>query len=289
MAELKVVAAVDGSSLSEASLRYLVPLKALGDLAVTLVGVVETYAEAEGLRGAQSHLERELKLMMAYLQRSASDLGPKLGTQVNVDLRTGMPDHQILQAALAVQADLLLITTHGRSGIGRWAIGSVADKVLRGLDRPALVIGPSASQRDPVPPFREILLPLDGSDLAEQAMPVALEWAKAFGARLHLVRAVPLPMMTSETMSVGPDLFDAMRDAAQAYITRINDQLGGTAVTDVPIGLVADQLTEYVATKAIDLVVMTSHGRGGLLRSVLGSVTDRMLHGPAPVLVVRAH
>jgi nucleotide-binding universal stress UspA family protein len=80
-----------------------------------------------------------------------------------------------------------------------------------------------------------------------------------------------------------------MREAAAGYLAELKERVGANeAATAVPAGPIAEQLSSYEQENAIDLVVMTSHGRGGLLRSVLGSVTDRMLHGPAPVLVVRA-
>ncbi|HXH23554.1 MAG TPA: universal stress protein [Dehalococcoidia bacterium] len=289
MPDLKVIAALDGSALSEASLRYIPLLRALGNLDVMLVGIVETYRESEGLRGAEAHIQRELNLLEAYLDKTVADLGAKLGATVRKKIRTGVPADEIVEIAREEEADLLVLTTHGRSGIGRWAIGSVADKVLHTSDRNILVIGPQAAGRDTVPPFRQIMVPLDGSGLAEGALPVALTWAAAFAARLHLVRVVPLPIVSGETIALGPDLFDAMREAAEGYLSELKERIGvPDAVTAVPVGPIAEQLGVYEQENAIDLAIMTSHGRGGLLRSVLGSVTDRMLHGPAPVLVVRA-
>jgi nucleotide-binding universal stress UspA family protein len=289
LSDLKVIAALDGSELSEASLRYIPLLGAIGNLDVTLVGVVETYREAEGLKGAEAHVERERNLLEAYLERTASDFSAKLGAPVRPLVRVGAPADEIITAAHESDAALLVLTTHGRSGLGRWAIGSVADKLLHHADRNILVIGPQAAGRDQAPPVRQVLVPLDGSGMAEQALPVALAWAKAFSARLHLVRVVTLPVMSAETMTMGPDLFDAMREAAAGYLAELKERIGAKeAATAVPAGPIAEQLSNYGQENAIDLVVMTSHGRGGLLRSVLGSVTDRMLHGPAPVLVVRA-
>jgi nucleotide-binding universal stress UspA family protein len=289
LADLKVIAALDGSELSEASLRYIPLLKALGTLDVTLLGVVETYREAEGLKGAEAHVERERNLLEAYLERTATEFAGTLGAPARSLVRVGAPAEEIMAAARESDAGLLVLTTHGRSGLGRWAIGSVADKVLHHCDRNILVVGPQVAERASVPPVREVLVPLDGSGLAEQALPIALDWAKAFGARLHLVRVVTLPVMSAETMTMGPDLFDAMRDAAAGYLAELKERAGAQeAETAVPVGPIAEQLSAYEQEHAIDLVIMTSHGRGGLLRSVLGSVTDRMLHGPAPVLVVRA-
>jgi nucleotide-binding universal stress UspA family protein len=85
-----------------------------------------------------------------------------------------------------------------------------------------------------------------------------------------------------------PDLLDTLIESAQAYLRNTATQLARPDVkTDVLVGTAAWRLEEYVAAKGIDLVVMTSHGRGGFVRTALGSVTDRLLGGAAPVLVVR--
>jgi nucleotide-binding universal stress UspA family protein len=141
-------------------------------------------------------------------------------------------------------------------------------------------------------PFRSILVPLDGSELAESALPVAADFAASYGSAMHLVRVVAIPPvgdgMGMGEMAYTPDFLETLVESAKSYMQRTRESLGRTDVTtDVIVGSAAPQLEDYVAGKAIDLVVMTSHGRSGFLRSALGSVTDRLLGGPAPVLVVR--
>lgn len=289
MAEVRIVVALDGSELSEVSLKYLPLLKPLGDIRVALVAVVETY-DGESVRGLAAYLEREHKLLTAYLEKTSEALARQLGASVDAEVRTGAPDEEILEHAEARQADLLILTTHGRSGIGRWTIGSVADKVVRRAERMTLVIGPNAAKRGPSEAIRQILVPLDGSLLAEQALEPGVSWGTRLGARLHLVRVVPLPTVPVDASLTPytPDILEAMRDAAVTYLERIKVKAGlPDILTDVPLGPAADGLITYEEENGIDLVVMTSHGRRGLARSVLGSVTDRVLHGPAPVLIVR--
>jgi nucleotide-binding universal stress UspA family protein len=89
-------------------------------------------------------------------------------------------------------------------------------------------------------------------------------------------------------ISYMPDLFDTLMDSARAYLRNTATKLDRPDVkTDVLVGGAAWQLEDYVAGNAIDLVILTSHGRGGFVRTALGSVTDRLLGGAAPVLVVR--
>jgi nucleotide-binding universal stress UspA family protein len=183
--------------------------------------------------------------------------------------------------------------------MSRWRLGSVVDKVIRNAERNVLAIGPKARARgewlDPelVPPFRSILVPLDGSALAENALPVAKSFADAFNSKLHLIRAVPIPMLDEDMPGEAiytPDLLDSMVSSARTYLTSAASRLASPegARLDVLVGPPAPQIEDYATLNNIDLVVMTSHGRGGIARAALGSVTDRLLGGPAPVLVVRA-
>jgi nucleotide-binding universal stress UspA family protein len=141
-------------------------------------------------------------------------------------------------------------------------------------------------------PFKSLLVPLDGSGLAETALPVAAMFAESYGAQIHLVRVVQVPA-TADGMGVissMPDLLDTLIEAARSYLSSAATKLDRPDVkTDVLVGGAAWQLEDYVAGNAIDLVIMTSHGRGGFVRTALGSVTDRLLGGAAPVLVVRPH
>lgn len=286
MAEFNAVVALDGSQISEASLKYLPLLKALEGLHLHLIGVVDVYAEGVETVGIEKLTEREHGVLEAYLSSAASQLGQSLGVPVAAEVRDGHADEEILGTAERTHADLIVMTTHGRSGLGRWSTGSVADKVLRTAGCDTLVIGPDAARREAPQTIANILVPLDGSDLSEQALQVATSWAKATRAKLHLVRCFLPPAIASEAL-VMPEIFEGVRDAAEAYIRETAAALAGVDVQGaVILGAAVEQLTAYCEANQIDLVVMASHGRHGLLRAVIGSVTDRMLHGPAPVLVV---
>ena len=142
-------------------------------------------------------------------------------------------------------------------------------------------------------PFKKILIPLDGSALADDALSVAACYAKTFGSTLHLVRVVNF--MYGGTFGpdgeYSPDLYQALEEGAAATVAEAAKKLGAGICTQTAtlMGDPAAQLEGYVKAKDIDLIVMTTHGRGGFTRTALGSVTDRMLaNGTAPVLVVRA-
>jgi nucleotide-binding universal stress UspA family protein len=185
--------------------------------------------------------------------------------------------------------DLIVIATHGRDGIARWRLGSVADKIVRQAGCPTLVIGPNVVIELAPYSLRRILVPLDGSALAEEALTIATWFAERTGAELGLVRAVTPPPVDAAMGAYPIDILTAMEDTARNYLTDKVDGLKGRAEarTTLLIGPAPEQLLEYEKPNAIDLVIIASHGRAGVARAVLGSVTDRMLHGSAPVLVLR--
>jgi nucleotide-binding universal stress UspA family protein len=295
MNAFKVLVPLDGSRLAEHSLAYLAALKCLGETKVLLVGVVNELREVQAVNPDAE--EREENLLLTYLTEVASEVGEHLGIAVETKVLKGVPAARLVEEAETSAADLLVITTHGRSGISRWRFGSVADKVIRSARTNTLVIGPKAVEQAKwfdtriMPTFQSILVPLDGSPLAEAALPVAENLAESFGATLHLVRAVEMPFLTGDIaggeINYMPEMLDSLIANAQEYLAGVVTRVKEKTVSTVCRGPTAIQLSEYVEENQIDLIVMTSHGRGGIARAALGSVTDRMLGGPAPVLIVR--
>ena len=297
MPEFKVMVPLDGSRTAEHSLAYLDGLKSLGESEVLLFSVVDESEDFHTLSTDEAR-ERERNLLSTYLREVSSDIEKHLGLRVETRVSSGQPADSILEEAHRYEPDLLVISTHGRSGTSRWRFGSVADKLIRGAASNTLVIGPAATERETwleariMAPFTKVLVPLDGSELAEEALPVAAQFVKAYGAVLHLVRSVTVPAAGDVygEATYMPDLLNSLIEGAKSYLTDVATRLSGVGPVTIaaPVGSAAFELEEYVRQQGIDLVVMTSHGRSGFVRTALGSVTDRMLGGPAPVLVVRS-
>lgn len=295
MTRLRVLIPLDGSKLAEAPLSYVSSLRGLDELELTLVSVVDEGEEVHSL-GTKETLEREHNVLSSYLRDTAEGIRKHLGLPAAIRLESGQPAEQILNLAKELSTDLLVISTHGRSGAARFRLGSVADKVIRGAPCNVMVMGPRAAEAaewfaEISEPFKQILVPLDGSRLAEQALPLAIRFAERYQSTLHLVRVVTVPLYGDISGEVTyPDLLDIMEDNAAKYLESIGSRPGMPASVQkkVAIGGPAGELLNYVDDHHIDLVVMTSHGRGGISRAALGSVTDRLIGSPAPVLVVRA-
>ena len=200
MSEYKVLIPLDGSRLAEHALAFLPALSRFGQLHVTLVSVTDIPEDILEFVASEDE-EREHNLLGTYQREVAADLEKHLGAKVVCETLRGSAATRILEAATAVSPDLLVISTHGRSGIARWRRGAVADKVIRRATTPVLIVGPKAMERgqwleaEAVPPFKRILVPLDGSETAEAALTSATAVAAidAVGAVLFIAFVIVPP------------------------------------------------------------------------------------------------
>ncbi len=283
---------LDGSELAEGALAYGVAFaKALGERVVLVTAWEGTETElASGFPAMAMEIEQKASDFYAtYLEGIRARIGDSVHVETHVV--TGDAAEQILKAADTVQARLLVIATHGRSGIGRWVYGSTASRLMRESHIPVVAVGPHALQRSTAEvSVNHLMVPLDGSPLSEAALPVAQDLAAALKGRISLVRAVRWAVQTypySLPDAYIPQVDQELEAGAKAYL-----QNQEAAVKTVPVdafvvrGAVADGLLDVVEKQAVDLVVMTTHARRGLARAALGSTADRMLQGTAPVLLV---
>jgi nucleotide-binding universal stress UspA family protein len=185
---------------------------------------------------------------------------------------------------------MIVIATHGRSGIARWWLGSTADKVVKEAACPVLVVGPNVDVDLANYNLTRILVPLDGSPVAEQALTLGVWIADQMGAELDIVRVLSLTNVTYDPgmgMYSG-ELITAMEDSVKAYLQEVAGKLGTrNATTSMMIGSPGEALLDHQKERPCGLVVATTHGRTGVRRAALGSVSDRLLHGSSPVLLFR--
>lgn len=279
---IRVVVPLDGSELAETALNYLPVLRSLGPLYVRLVSVAED-GETYGVPNPREWQERQVRLQREYLL----DRQEKLQTaemKVEIGARRGNPAETIVIDARRFHADFILLSTHGRTGLKRFRIGSVADKIIRTTRTNVLAVGPEAVLWPHKSDVRSIMVPLDGSELAESALPMATRLAGELQAQLHLVRVITF-MPAIELPAV--DLANMTKVAEEYLAARAAERWQIAPKCEVITGTPSEALQFYSGQQNIDLVVMTSHGQGGILRAALGSVTDRMIGGTAPVLIVR--
>lgn len=212
---------------------------------------------------------------------------------IHTAVHDGDPAGVIVDAVADAGVNLVVISTHGESGVRRAVFGSVTERVLHSVACPVLVTRTKQ-------PIRRILVPLDGSELSELALPPALELAAGFGARLVLLRVNELlavnPLdvaMSWEWDVVEPEqrIVGERRQAAEAYLREIVLRFGlspADVQTIVLDGSPVDRIQEFARLYDVDLIAMSTHGRTGLRRWLYGSVASKVLRGTErSMLIVR--
>lgn len=218
------------------------------------------------------------------------------GFKVANQLLSGMPAESILHLAEEAFVDLIAMSTHGRTGLGLALLGSVADEVVRHARSPVFLVPAGAVVKsEPLP--RTILLPLDGTPLAETAIPAASQFARNTGATILLIRVVEPEDSDDESQdeqtTANPDYArerPMIRQAA-SYLERMQLRLqlaGVSSRCQVKTGKPADIIARVVYAEDADLVVMSTHGRTGVDRVLHGSVVGQVIsHTICPLLLMR--
>lgn len=290
---------LDGSKTAEDVLPYARRLAADARVAVELLGVVEMAEIAEDIASNQAAYAGAL---VREAVRNSTDYLEKLAQtfhngKVRCNVQQGRPEDIIIAASSGDRATLIAMATHGRSGVTRWLLGSVTEKVLRGTVNPLLVVrAPGNSKTDGEAALRSVIVPLDGSDVAETILSPVAALAKVLDLQVLLIRVygLPLPTYGGDDYYV-PDyleLKDQIRDEAEGYLNSRANLLRAQGVAEVSTvvieGSAADAIIDLARKTPDNLVALSPHGRSGLQRWVLGSVTEKVVrHCQDPVLIVR--
>lgn len=296
----KILIPLDGSKTSERVLPFARALAGTLKLPVELLEVVDVSAvSAPGGSEKAPHLdaliaegERECR---EHLKMVAGEFpGSKVGCMVE----RGTPADVIIERAAADKGTLIAMATHGRSGVNRWMMGSVAEKVLRGSESTMFLVRADEDARpDGTAMIRSIVVPLDGSELAESVLPSAVEIAKSLDLEVILCRAYELAASAYYGSEDNLPNYDAMllnlKNEVEGYLTDKAASLKQAGLAKVSwialAGAGADEIVRYTRGHPDALIAMCTHGRSGVRRWVLGSVTERVVRrSEDPVLVVHA-
>ncbi len=310
----KVIVGLDGSPLAEAALPYAEIFARANRASVVLVQAVpidempEEPPEEESPRadsratGRTPESTRDLTTEQRavyraerYLHAVAERMGGA-GVVAESVVAVGAPATILVEEAQTRQAELLILSTHGRSGLGRWIYGSVADEVMRRSSVPVLLVPPAChliwSRDGP----RRIFVPLDGSDLAAEALAPAEHLTEALGATLVLGRVVEPPLLAYAYTYPGvtPAVLSQAEDEethARRYLEGIAAPLGErgrSATTHVASGPAIPTILDVVEEESVHLIVMATHGNGGVTRLLMGSVaTGLVQRARVPIVIVR--
>jgi nucleotide-binding universal stress UspA family protein len=301
----KVVVPLDGSELAEGVLPHVTQVIRDRGSQVFLLSVaplvkgvappvVDVRIPSADMQEERQHTRQE---MAEYLKAVAQRLG-STAADVQVSVRFGRPADEILAFVSEVGADMIAMSAHGRSGISRWVFGNVADRVLRGATCPVLLVRAEHPHRPTA--YERILVPLDGSELAEQVLPYVRALVHPNQTHVFLVSilATGLGNRTVTLLTSYPpglQLTTATLEYAEVqwrnYLRSVAAALrqqGAIVHIAIRRSSPADEILAYASEVETDLIVMTTHGLSGMSRWVYGNVAGKVLQGArSPVLLVR--
>jgi len=269
---------------------------------VELLAVIDMAEMATHIPAAKTHffesmIEDSVRNSAGYLQGVA---GTFRDAEVKCTMEKGRADAVIVAKGQADRGTLICMATHGRSGLDRFLLGSVAEKVLRAAANPLLLVRAMEEiKSEAEATLKSIIVPLDGSELAESAVPMAAELARKLQLEVSLFRAYHIPYYayTDDEASLGVDyneLIKGVCDEATEYLQRKATEVKKLGVEKVSFvtqeGFAADEIIALGRKNPDSLIAMCSHGRTGVKRWVLGSVTEAVVrHSGNPVLVARGN
>ena len=285
----KILVPLDGSAFAE---RALPPALVLAQRAEAQLSLLRAVAP-ERMLVADSHvlmlggysavwpnqsLELARQAAADYLSALRAAKIPK-GLRLSAEMIEGDPAEIIVETARNEGVDLIVMSSHGYSGLTRWILGSVAERVLHDAPCPVLIVRTTD-------PIRHVLIPLDGSELSEQILEPAFALAASLECKVTLNRVIE--RLSAEEFEYLEHLENGLGQRLQSDTHAEAEQyLHGVATarrsavpelkTVVLHGSPAQSLLEYAHMHGVDLIAMSTHGRTGLKRWVYGSVTEKVL------------
>ena len=300
----RLLVPLDGSDLAEQALPHAAAIARASESELDLV-LVHTPTPFDGFDDPGWNA-KELEAQGHYVQSTANELSAGAGIPVTCAVMTGDKADMICARAFDVGADLIVMTSHGRTGLSRAWLGSVADAVLRHSSVPILMLRPLQTKADLFAAphvFTHILVPLDGSPLAAEALTPAVALAKARGASITLLRVVvevPLllndagvpfvyanPLVPSDSAATA-----RLIDVAKSDLEDVTRALKAQGIVDVQAAVVvnthiAPAIIKFARAHGVDMIAMSTHGRG-TSRLFLGSIADKVIRASElPMLVYR--
>lgn len=288
---------LDGSKVAEQVLPYARFLAKALKIPVELLEVIDLedlrlLANPERGRYIDTLLSERMEAGKTYLEAIAQSFQE---TQVTCVVEKGKAEDVVIERAASDKGTLIVMATHGRSGIQRWVLGSVADKILHGSTNHLFLIRANDQGKAVGEALlKKVIVPLDGSPVAETVLPYVVDLAKKMRLEVVLVRAYALPTSTADEYQTYTDeLIGLIEAEARDYLAEKMKELKGNGLENISsvvnVGYGAEEIITLARNTPDNFIAMCTHGRSGMKRFVLGSVTDRVVrHSGDPVLIIRA-
>ena len=298
----RILVPLDGSPLAEEAIGMAAAIARASKARLDLLMVHEPILT--GRRDDFTWSEKQIVAEQKYLLHIAGELVTGAGVQAQETLLRGQPAELIVTRATDCDADLIVMTSHGRTGWSRMWLGSVADAVVRQSNVPVLILRPAEQRHDPRAlrkPVRKILVPLDGSSSAAEILGTVTDLARMWNARVDVLRIVaPVPLMTPDigmpfvylANVTDSESTEALVREATAELARDAETLrrAGVSVGEqrvVVSPFIAQAIADNAQALESELIAMSTHGRGAS-RFLIGSVADKVRRAlDVPVLLHR--
>ena len=287
-----ILVPTDGSEGAETASRHAARLAAAFGSRLRILSVVDERAFSDELVAAGTAVEDRratAEQRAAEATAAIETLAESASIPCLTAVEEGVPDETIVSYADDHDVDLIAMGTHGRTGLSHTLLGSVAERVVRTSDVPVLTTRSAPGDGA----YDRILIPTDGSEAASAAIEHGLAIAERFDATVHALSVVDLDALAgaAETGAGLPAVIETLEEdcerAVDAVAERCSDR-GLDAVTAIVEGSPSRAIDEYVEREGIDLIAMGTHGRTGIERYLIGSVTERIVRtSDVPVLTVR--
>jgi len=278
----KILVAIDGSESSRHALREAFKFAADEKCRVTVVSVVPHYEGDLGatwISNVQDAVEKPCKVALS----EAEDMAKKEGVLVKTVCEEGEIYERIVDLADAENFDVIVMGRRGMSGLERALVGSVTARVIGHSRRDVLVVPEGTSIG-----WKSILFATDGSQYSAAATGKAIDFAKSYGSQLNVISVVDV---TDEFIARAPGALDDLVKKAKGMVDNVKDKALSEGIKSegmVKEGDAYKSIVDAAEKQKADVIIMGSHGRTGLKRLLMGSVTERVIgHAPCPVLVVK--
>jgi nucleotide-binding universal stress UspA family protein len=275
----KIVVTLDGSKLAEVALPYAEEMAAKMGYDMVLLSVIDGQDISEHLRYLK--YIKKVEEITKYHALKYIEYGKGQDININAVIREGNPADDIIQYTQSIGYPLIIMASHGRSGIGRWTVGSVADKVVRSTRyQPVMLIRGKASRSDIREKriMKKALVPLDSSDTSERVIPYVLKIANKLKMELTLLQVIP---RTNHVNLI----------EIEARLNKLCNRIREHKITvdyKIGIGSVAENIIDFADEFAFDLVAMSTRGTNKNDLFSLGSVAQKVfLGGNTPLLLIK--
>jgi nucleotide-binding universal stress UspA family protein len=289
---------LDGSQLAECVLPHARALASAGYTRITVVRVLASASESnpdqpvDPLNWHFNRVEAE-----NYLLLIAKQLNIARRPDAEIAILEGDPAQRLIEFAHQNEVDLIVLSSHGQSGVSRWNVSSVVRKLIQNVHLSTMLVRaydckPGSMEKVR---YKQVLTPLDGSLRAEAALPVATGIVQSHRSRLILAHILQRPEViqrlppSTEDQQLIDQVIQRSQSAAEYYIEQLKNRLPFETETEIRVSNnVSTTLAQMIADRSVDLVVLNAHGHSGDINRPFGSIATSLIeYGTTPLLMLQ--